>query len=51
MDPFLGDLMTDDILIRDGSIVEVGASIDAHDAVEIDASNMIAMPGLSTAMP
>lgn len=45
MDPTLGDLERADILIDDGTIVEVRPGIEA-DAEVIDASTMIAMPGM-----
>ena len=40
-----GDLDRGDVLIRDGLIKAVAASIDATDAHEIDATGMIVMPG------
>ncbi|WP_019180143.1 amidohydrolase family protein [Microbacterium yannicii] len=46
MDPSLGDFSRADILIEGPRIVEVRPSIDAVDADVIDASAMIAMPGM-----
>jgi 5-methylthioadenosine/S-adenosylhomocysteine deaminase len=45
MDKALGDLVGD-ILIEDGAIVSVGPSLDASGAETIDASGMIALPGI-----
>jgi len=45
MDPALGDLERADILIEDGVILDVRPGIEA-DAEIIDASTMIAMPGM-----
>ncbi|MEO5920348.1 MAG: amidohydrolase family protein, partial [Pseudolysinimonas sp.] len=45
MDPAVGDFERADILVEDGAIVKVGPGIDA-DAEIIDASAMIAMPGM-----
>ena len=45
VDPELGDFERADILIDDGAIVQVGPDISA-DAELIDASGMIAMPGM-----
>lgn len=45
MDEALGDFERADILIEDGTIVQVAPGIDA-DAEIIDASTMIAMPGM-----
>jgi len=45
MDPALGDFERADILIEDGTIVKIAHGIEA-DAEVIDASTMIAMPGM-----
>lgn len=45
MDSEIGDLTSGDVLIRDGQIIEVGASIDAPQAQVIDATDMVIMPG------
>ena len=46
MDAAVGDFSSADILIEDGAIVAVGPSLDAADAKRIDASGMIALPGI-----
>jgi 5-methylthioadenosine/S-adenosylhomocysteine deaminase len=47
VDPSLGDLYpTGDVLIEDGTIVEVARSIDAEDAELIDATDRLVLPGL-----
>lgn len=46
MDPAVGDLVRGDVLISDGVIIEVAERIDAPDAVVIDATDRIVMPGL-----
>ena len=46
MDPALGDLERADILIVDGTIAAVGPDLAVDDAERIDASTMIAMPGM-----
>lgn len=46
MDDVIGDLPRGDILVVDGAIAAVAPSIDAPDADVIDASTMIAMPGM-----
>jgi cytosine/adenosine deaminase-related metal-dependent hydrolase len=46
VDPAVGDFATGDVLIEDGAIAEVGASIDAGDAQVIDATDRIVLPGL-----
>jgi cytosine/adenosine deaminase-related metal-dependent hydrolase len=46
VDPTLGDLERADILVDDGVIVAVGPDLGDLDAEIIDASEMIAMPGL-----
>lgn len=47
MDPSIGDFVTGDIAVRGGKIEAVGASLPpAPDAEVIDASALIAMPGL-----
>ncbi len=45
MDPALGDLPCADLHIRDGAIVAVGPSIDVEGVPEIDARDMIVLPG------
>ncbi|WP_151789002.1 amidohydrolase family protein [Acinetobacter seifertii] len=46
MDETIGNLVRGDILIENGTIIAVGENIEAEDAAVIDASNMIAMPGM-----
>jgi len=46
MDDALGDLPASDILIENGAIVAIGPSLQALDAERIDASGMIALPGI-----
>jgi cytosine/adenosine deaminase-related metal-dependent hydrolase len=46
MDPGLGDIADADIHVRNGEIVAVGAGLTAAGAEVIDASRMIALPGL-----
>jgi 5-methylthioadenosine/S-adenosylhomocysteine deaminase len=47
MDPAIGDLRRGDVLLRDGEIAAVAASIEAPPgATVIDAGGMIVMPGL-----
>ena len=46
VDPALGTMPKADILVRDGVIVSVGATLSANDAEVIDASRMIVMPGM-----
>lgn len=46
MDPALGDLPASDILIENGAIAAIGPSLQALDAERIDASGMIALPGI-----
>lgn len=46
MDQTLGDLRSGDILIDNGAIAAVGPSLEAADAERIDASGMIALPGI-----
>jgi 5-methylthioadenosine/S-adenosylhomocysteine deaminase len=45
VDPKLGTLPKADVLIRDGTIIEVGASLAPDTTEVIDATNMIVMPG------
>jgi cytosine/adenosine deaminase-related metal-dependent hydrolase len=45
MDPAIGDLDRGDVLLEDDVIVDVAEHIDAPDAVVIDASDRIVMPG------
>lgn len=45
MDPALGDLEIGDVLVQDGKIVQVAASIEAPAAEVVDARNMIVIPG------
>ncbi|MBB5157175.1 amidohydrolase family protein [Saccharopolyspora phatthalungensis] len=46
MDETLGDFARADILVEDGAIAEIGPGLDVRDAERIDASSMIAIPGL-----
>jgi 5-methylthioadenosine/S-adenosylhomocysteine deaminase len=46
MDASLGDLPASDILIENGAIAAIGPSLQALDAERIDASDMIALPGI-----
>ncbi|MDB5532067.1 MAG: cytosine deaminase-like metal-dependent hydrolase, partial [Hyphomicrobiales bacterium] len=46
MDPSLGDIPKGDIHVRDGAIVAIGTNLPAPGAEVIDATNMIAIPGL-----
>lgn len=46
MDGDTGNLVSGDILIEGNTITAISKSIDAGDAVVIDASGMIAMPGM-----
>lgn len=46
MDGDIGNLVSGDILIEGSTITAISKSIDAGDAVVIDASGMIAMPGM-----
>jgi cytosine/adenosine deaminase-related metal-dependent hydrolase len=46
MDPALGDLSASDILVENGAIAAIGPSLQALDAERIDASGMIALPGI-----
>ena len=45
MDPSIGDLTSGDVHVRNGEIVSVGTNIAAPQAQEIDAREMIVMPG------
>ena len=45
LDDAVGDLPRGDILIEDGKILEVGPSLEAGDALIIDASDRIVLPG------
>jgi 5-methylthioadenosine/S-adenosylhomocysteine deaminase len=45
MDPYIGDLASGDVHIRDGVIVDVGQYLDVPDADIIDATSMVVMPG------
>lgn len=45
-DKTIGNLLQGDILIEGERILAIGPSLDAGGAQEIDASNMIAMPGM-----
>ena len=45
MDATAGDLLSADILVRDGKVAEIAPEISAPDADIIDAGAMIAMPG------
>ncbi|MCR4457213.1 amidohydrolase family protein [Pseudescherichia sp. L3] len=46
MDDSVGNIEHGDILIRGSTITAVGQNVDAQDAHVIDATNMIAMPGM-----
>jgi 5-methylthioadenosine/S-adenosylhomocysteine deaminase len=46
MDAGVGDFRRGDLLVEDGAIAHVGASIDAGDCEVVDASDAILMPGL-----
>ena len=46
MDAALGDLPAGDILVENGAIARIGASLPADGARIIDASDMIALPGI-----
>jgi 5-methylthioadenosine/S-adenosylhomocysteine deaminase len=46
MDQRVGDLRVGDILIEDDRIAAVAPSLDASDAIEIDGSNRLVLPGL-----
>jgi 5-methylthioadenosine/S-adenosylhomocysteine deaminase len=46
MDETLGDFAAADILIEDGAILAVGRSLDGAGAETIDATGMIALPGI-----
>jgi cytosine/adenosine deaminase-related metal-dependent hydrolase len=46
MDGSLGDFPSADILIEDGAIRAVGPALEVADAERIDASEMIALPGI-----
>ena len=45
MDPAIGDLPEGDVLVEDGRIAAVGASVDVAGAEVVDARGMIVMPG------
>jgi 5-methylthioadenosine/S-adenosylhomocysteine deaminase len=45
MDPDVGDIPSGDVLVEDGTIVEVGRGLAASEVEEIDATGMIVMPG------
>ena len=46
MDPSAGDLKSSDIHVRGNSIVAIGPRIDVEGAEVVDATGMIAMPGI-----
>ncbi len=46
IDPASNTDATLDVLIADGAIAEIGSSIDAADATEIDVSGLVVAPGL-----
>jgi cytosine/adenosine deaminase-related metal-dependent hydrolase len=46
MDETLGDLASGDILIENGAIAAVGASLAAVDAEIVDGAGKIALPGI-----
>jgi 5-methylthioadenosine/S-adenosylhomocysteine deaminase len=45
MDPALGEILSGDVLVEDGVIVDVGSDLGVSEAEEIDATGMIVMPG------
>ena len=45
MDPTIGDFTSGDVHVRSGEIVSLGTNIAAPEAQEIDAREMIVMPG------
>lgn len=45
MDPALGELPCADVHVRDGAIVAVGPRLQAPGALEIDARDMVVLPG------
>ena len=45
MDAAVGDVPSADILVEDGTIVEIGPDLAVGDAEEVDASAMIVIPG------
>jgi 5-methylthioadenosine/S-adenosylhomocysteine deaminase len=45
VDPSVGDFAQGDVLIEDSRILKIAARIDAPDAIEIDATGHIVMPG------
>ncbi|MGP3533693.1 amidohydrolase family protein [Microbacterium sp. RD1] len=47
MDPAVGDFAVGDVLVKGGRIAQVGPSIDAPEAVTIDATDRIVMPGFA----
>ena len=46
MDDRVGDFASADILVKEGAIATIGPSLDAPGAETLDASNMIALPGI-----
>ncbi len=46
MDPNLGDFASGDVLVEDGVIAAVGASLDVTDADVVDATGHLVLPGL-----
>lgn len=46
LDPSVGDLRKGDVLIEDGRIIDVGASIDVDGCEVIEAAGTVVMPGL-----
>jgi cytosine/adenosine deaminase-related metal-dependent hydrolase len=45
MDPGVGDVPNADVLVEDGTIVEIGPDLGVTDAEQVDATGMIVMPG------
>lgn len=45
MDPALGNYPVGDVLVEDGKILDVGADLGDLDAIEIDATDRIVLPG------
>src|SRR4051812_12073495 len=45
IDPDVGDVYRGEVLVEDGTIVDVGLDLGVSDAEEVDATGMIVMPG------
>jgi cytosine/adenosine deaminase-related metal-dependent hydrolase len=46
MDPHIGDLANADIHVRDGALINIGRDLAATSILEIDGSDLTALPGL-----